>query len=219
MFPRLMRDYLALLLLLSIAALLPVVVVFGVVSFLDLSIPKAAQVVGSIGTLVLVGLGGIFAIYQFRLFRQHAPHLSIEQSVTHHKVSENYLAIVVTVRLTNSSKVMVPIYDTLFRIQEFSELTDDLVEELYAQAFIGEEVDNIQWPTLDEQLRDWSPGGITIEPGETHAETYEFVIADHIKTIMVYSMFYNPYSQDSRDGPRGWSATSVYSIEKGEERQ
>lgn len=214
-----MRDYLALLLLLSIAVLLPVVAVFGVVSFLDLSIPKAAQVIGSIGTLVLVGLGGIFAIYQFRLFRHHAPHLSVEQSVEHHIVSPSYFAIVVTVRLTNNSKVMVPIYDTLFRIQEFSELEDELVEELYAQTFIDREVDHIQWPTLDEQLRDRSPGGITIEPGETHAETYEFVVADHIKTIMVYSMFYNHISNDINDDQRGWSATSVYSIVKGEERQ
>ena len=191
----------------------PVLVVWFFHTILDLTLPKAAGVVGSIGTLILVGLGGLFAIYQFRLFRHNAPHLSVSQVVSHKELSPNYVAIVVTVRLTNNSKVVVRIYDTLFRIQEFDQLSDEKVEELYVETFIDEENNYVQWPTLDVISRKWSPGEITIEPSESHTETYEFIVAKRFKSVMVYSMFYNPYSTDDDDGRRGWHATTVYSIE------
>ena len=192
---------------------IPILVVWLLTTFLDLSIVKSAGIVGSVGTLIALSLGGVFAIYQFRLFRHNAPHLSVTQFVSHNALSPSYNAIIVTVRLKNNSKVRVTIHDTLFRIQEFGELTDEIVEELYEQTFVEQEHNYVQWPTLDEIHRNWSPGGITVEPNESHTETYEFVVAKRFNSILVYSMFYNPHSSEAEYGRRGWQATTVYSIE------
>ncbi len=191
----------------------PILAVWALSTFMDLNVSRSAGIVGSVGTLIAFSLGGIFAIYQFRLFRHNAPHLSVTQSVSHNSLSPSYVAIAVTARLKNNSKVRVTIQDTLFRIQEFGNLTDEKVEELYAQTFVDQKHNYVQWPTLDEIQRNWSPGGITVEPNETHTETYEFIVAKRFKSILVYSMFHNPHSSDADFGRRGWQATTVYSIE------
>ena len=190
----------------------PILVVWALTTYTDLNVSKSASIVGSVGTLIAVCLGGVFAIYQFRLFRHNAPHLSVTQFVSHNALSPSYVAIVVTARLKNNSKVRVTIQDTLFRIQDFGELGDEKVEELYAQTFVDQEHNYVQWPTLDEIHRNWSPGGIAVEPNETHTETYEFIVAKRFNSILVYSMFYNPHSSEADYGRRGWQATTVYSI-------
>ena len=202
---------------LALGVVLAVVLPLGAVWWLNQS-PKinaweAAGIVGGVGTLILLGIGGIFAVYQFRLFRHHEPHLNVEQTVRHHQVSPNYIAIAVTVDLRNNSRVVVRIREALFRIQRFSGFDDVAIETMFRHAFVFRSGDIIEWPTLQEVHRFWDPGEITIEPGGIHSESYEFIVAKDVQTVMVYSSFYNPDSPECEDDRRAWHATTVYSLD------
>ena len=207
--PQVNRGTAFLLIVLVTVAAIPSFSVWVLSEFLDLHVSKASAIVGSVGTLIAICVGGVFAVYQFRLFRHNEPHLSVKQSVTHHPVSNGYVAIVVSAELLNSSKVAVRIRETLFRVQQFGQFTDEKVEELYSDTFINQNDYEIQWPTLDEIRSDRLPGEIVVEPGEAHTETYEFIVAEDLWSVMVYSMFYNPNSSTGDEDRRGWHATTV----------
>ena len=66
---------------------------------------------------------------------------------------------------------------------------------------------------MQEVRRLWDPGKIAIEPGGIHSESYEFIVANDVQTVMVYSSFYNPDSPESASDRRAWHATTVYSID------
>ena len=216
-----MRTYFnsgtTLVLLLSIAVIAtPAVAVWSLSQSFGLTFAEASGAVGSIGTLVVIAFGAIFAVYQFRIFRHNEPHLSVTQSIEHRLVSEGYIAFLITAELRNTSKVAVAIHDTLFRIQQFDHFSDGEIEQLYASTFIDREHNHIQWPTLEEVKRKWRPGEIKVEPGETHSETYEFIVGKRHRSIIVYSLFYNPDSPSNQSVPYGWQATTMYSVDNSE---
>ena len=196
-----------------VVIVLPVVSVWWLNHLAQISVWEAAGAVGGIGTLILLGIGGIFAVYQFRLFRHHEPHLNVEQTVTHHQVSPKYVAIAVTAHLRNNSRVVVRIREALFRIQKFSGFEDTAIETMFRHAFVFRSGSVIEWPTLQEVHRHWDPGEIAIEPGGIHSESYEFIVASDVETIMVYSLFYNPNSPEGKNERRAWHVTTVYSLE------
>ena len=195
----------------SICAM-PVGGVWVLVAFFGVGVGGAASAVGSVGTLMVVAFGATFAVYQFRLFRHYEPHLSVTQDVAHRAVSDSYVAIMVTAELRNTSRVVVHISETLFRVQQFDHFSDQEIERLYAETFVDRNHNQIQWPTLDEVVRSWQPGEIAIEPGEVHTETYEFIIGQRYRSLIVYSLFYNPQSSEQPESRKGWHATSVYSV-------
>ncbi len=198
-----------------VAVVLPVAAVWWLNRNPQLDVWEAAGIVGSVGTLILLGIGGIFAIYQFRLFRHHEPHLNVAQTVSHHQVSPSYVAISITVHLRNNSRVVVRIREALFRIQRFSGFEDVAIETMFRHAFVFRSHSVIEWPTLQEVRRFWDPGEIAIEPGGIHSESYEFIVANDVQTVMVYSSFYNPETPRGEDERRAWHATSVYSLDIG----
>lgn len=179
---------------------------------LDMPESEAAATVGSIGTVMVIAFGAVFAVYQFRLFRHNEPHLSVTQSVTHRSVSDSYVAIVVRTELRNSSRVSVKIRDALFRLQQLSRFSDGEVEALYARTFIRREHNAVQWPTVEEIRRRWNDGEVEVEPGEVHSETYEFVVDREFNSFLIYSIYYNPRSSNNPTHRKGWQATTVYSI-------
>lgn len=202
----------------SIGVIVVVVLPVGAVWWLNrspqINVWDAAGIVGGVGTLILLGIGGKFAVYQFRLFRHHEPHLNVEQTVTHHQVSPNYVAIAVTAHLRNNSRVVVRIREALFRIQKFSGFENIAIETMFRHAFVFRSGNIIEWPTLQEVHRFWDPGEIAIEPSGIHSESYEFIVASDVETIMVYSLFCNPYSPKGENERRAWHATAVYSLDK-----
>ena len=196
-----------------VVVVLPVGTVWWLNRSPEINVWEAAGIVGGVGTLILLGIGGIFAVYQFRLFRHHEPHLNVEQTVTHHQVSPNYVAITVTAHLRNNSRVVVRIREALFRIQKFSGFENIAIETMFRHAFVFRSGNIIEWPTLQEVHRFWDPGEIAIEPSGIQSESYEFIVASDVETIMVYSLFYNPNSPKGENERRAWHATTVYSLD------
>ena len=155
-------------------------------------------------------IGGFFAIYKLQIFRDFEPHLTVSQEVSHRFVSDEYIHVETTATLYNSSRVKIEIRKGLFRLQQIAPTSDEQILELYTQVFIDEKSKHLQWPTLWEVDHNWDANGLIVEPGESHHETYEFIVSKDVTSIMVYAYFYN--SRFPKSPAEGWGAATVHDI-------
>ena len=163
-------------------------------------------------TVLAVILGAIFAAYKWQVFRESEPHLTITHEVTHRPVGESYVHIAVTAVLRNGSRVQVELLKGISSLQLLSPTSNELVELQYDQMFVKGDYNSLQWPILDEVEGDWSKGELVVEPGESHSETFEFIVLDDVESVIAYTYFYNPrFSKDS-NAAEGWGATTVYDM-------
>ena len=165
-------------------------------------------IVQSVITVVAIVGGGVFAYYKLQIFRTFEPHLTISHEVSHRYIGDSYVHIAVTATLHNSSKVKMELRKGFFLLQQISPLSDEEVKSLHDQVFEDQEYQHIQWPTLEEVEREFGKGELIVEPGESHPETFEFILPQWYDSIMVYTYFYNPTSPQ----PQGWAASNVYDI-------
>lgn len=168
-----------------------------------------AGVIQSVITAFAIIAGGIFAAYKWQVFRESEPHLTITNEVSHRPIGDSYVHIAVTAILHNSSKVKMEFREALFRIQQVSPVTDEEIERLYDQAFTGEQLEDLQWPTLDEAYHTWPENELIVEPGESHQETWEFIVSKDVETVIIYTYFYNSRVPQAS---QGWGATAILDI-------
>ncbi len=173
-----------------------------------------AAIVQSSVTAVAIVAGGIFAYYKLQLFRDLEPHLTITHEVSHRFVGGSYVHIAVTANLYNSSRVKIELREGFFRLQQVSPVSDDEVERIYAQAFIDEEYEDIQWPILSQVPRTWNEMALIVEPGGSLQETQEFIVSSDTESVIIYTYFYNTEFPQSSQIPEGWGAITVYDIIK-----
>ena len=169
-----------------------------------------SSIVQAVIALIALVVAGGFAIFKFRIFRPFEPHLSLSQEVSHRFTDGDYVHLAVTVMLNNNSKVRVTLNEAFVRFQQVRPIISSELESLYAQAFTSGEYADIQWRVIDEFQRTWPKNTLIIEPGETHQEVYEFIVASSLKTILVYTFFYN--SKRSSNSAEGWAATTIHDI-------
>ena len=97
-----------------------------------------------------------------------------------------------------------------FRLYKIAPIQDNDIEKLYTEVFVANEFNHIQWEALYSVARTWDENKlILIEPNQTHRESFEFIISDDIRSVLVYTYFYNSRSQNSAEG---WGATTFYDI-------
>ena len=162
----------------------------------------------AIVTAVAIFIAAVFALFKLQIFRVFAPHLTISQRVSHRRIGESYVHIEVSVSLRDSSKVKIELRNGFFLLQQIAPVDDEKVEKLYAQVFADMETIYLLWPTLDEVHRTWDEETLIIEPGEVHQEVCEFIVTTGIKSVLVYSYFYNTVSSS----PTGWYCTTIYDV-------
>ena len=163
-------------------------------------------------TVFAIVVGGVFAWFKLQAFRDFEPHLTISHEVHHRIISDSYVHIDVTATLHNSSRVNIELGEADFRLQQVSPLSDSQVESLYAEVFAEEEHTHVQWPILSQVQRDWGKGDLIVEPGESHQESYDFIVSTDVESVSLYTYFYNPGYREGSHTAQGWRATTVYDI-------
>ena len=172
-----------------------------------------ARLVQSYVTALVLAGGGLFALYKFQVFRDFEPHLSVKHEVSHRLIGDSYAHVGVTAVLYNSSKVKIEVVKGIFALQQIRPVTDADIEELYTQMFQEElHHTDIEWPVLERVNRIWGKNNLVIEPGESHRETYEFVISREAASILVYTYFDNSTYSPGSQKTEGWTATSFYDM-------
>ena len=187
-----------------------VAIVWAATKLTDVNFTDSAKTVQAIGTLVAICIGGIFAYRRFQVFRTLDPHMVISHDVSHRLIGNSYVHISVLATLQNSSKVQIELRKGFFLLQLIAPVSDDEIEPLYGQTFADKEHESIQWPTLEEVNRDWERGELVVEPGESHPETYEFIVSTAVESVMIYTYFYNPRFPQRIQSAEGWGATTIY---------
>ena len=165
-------------------------------------------------TSVAILAGGAFAVFKLQIFRTFEPHLTITQEVSHRPVGDSYTHVVVTATLHNGSRVRVDLREGVFRLQQVHPISDEGVEQLDAQVFVSREARQFQWPTLDQSTRRWGENEASVEPGESHQETCEFIVNSDVKCVLIYTYIYNARHPQRAASPEGWNATTVHDIVK-----
>ena len=166
-------------------------------------------------TIAAIVGAGAYAIVKLRVFRDLKPHLTMRQSVSHRRVGSDYIHVAATATLFNSSKVAIELRRSFSRAQTVSPLSKQEIEQLYEDAFSDAENQGFLWPTLQRVNHSWEEGELIVEPGEAHAQTYEFVIGATNETILIYTYCFNPNPDAGRGEAEGWAATTVYDIVNG----
>ncbi len=166
-------------------------------------------------TSVAIVAGGAFALFKLQAFRTFEPHLTITQEVSHRPVGDSYVHIVVTATLHNSSRVRVDLREGVFRLQQIQPIPDEQVELLDEQVFVSQDFGEFQWPTLDEFTREWAENETSVEPGESHQETCEFIAPLGVESVLVYTFIHNLKAAEDPTAPAGWNATTVRDIVRG----
>ena len=175
-----------------------------------------ASVAASCATIVAIIVGGWFALFKLRIFRELKPHMTVTQEVTHRRISNGYVHVIATACLFNGSKVAVEIRRCAFQAYALSPLSDEMVESLYEDMIMREVEDtrkpSIWWPLLDEVDRFWEGGELIIEPGSRHFESVEFVLTGDVKSVLIYGYFRNTSYTDNSAQARGWEVTTPHDI-------
>ena len=163
-------------------------------------------------TVLAVVLGGIFAAYKWQVFRESEPHLTITHEVSHRPVGASYVHIAVTAMLHNSSKVHIELREGFYRLQQVAPVSDEEVESVYAQVFVDGEFEELQWPILEEAPRTWNKSELIVEPGATHSETFEFIVAGAVEAVTMYTYFYSSTYSPGAQTAEGWGAITVHDM-------
>ena len=90
-----------------------------------------ADLVQTALTIFALLAGGAFAAYKLELFRDFEPHLTLTHTINHRRMGDSYIHIDVAVRMHNSSKVKVDLYEGFWTLQQLSPVRDSEVEQIY----------------------------------------------------------------------------------------
>ena len=212
------------------------------IRFLYLSITEwtyISRTLQALFTVIAIIVGGVFAWRNAHIFRHREPHVNISHDISRLFLSDEYVYMVVTAMLHNTSRVNIEFLNGYSEIQQITPVSDEDVEELYVEAFLRSQ-DNpkppgyVQWPTRGYYPISWGKDSLTVEPGEQEAETFEFIVSREIESVMITTYFYNPKvvgeipnDADPKDAPRlrgtlrrwrevkgsrGWGRTSVFTV-------
>ncbi len=178
----------------------------------DSDITKASQIIQAFVASFILLSAGAFAAVRFELFRSFIPHLTLGQEITHRPISDSYVHLLVTTTVRNGSKVKEDLLRGYCRLQLLGPYSDSDVESIYREVFSDGHPDrqrDFQWETLDEKALMWNRNELTIEPGGSHQETCEFVVAAGVTSVFAYSYFYNSRKPFN---PEGWGVATAHDI-------
>ena len=92
------------------------------------------------------------------------------------------------VEARNTSKVPVPVRYMEATLRRLSLYTDDEIQELYSRAFPsdGSPMEAIPWELIFTIPWHWEKETCTIQPGESHFESFEFILPSSYDTLSLH---------------------------------
>ncbi len=192
-----------------VVVLLAVVGLFLLVAMVDWALPDAvplgdwADIVLALVTVLAILFGGLFAAVKFDLFRDFEPHLTITHAISHRALGNGYTHLDVKATLNNSSKVRVALHGGYFILQQVRPASGEhsIPEPSTVYPF---------WPILEEFSIDLGDRPLELEPGQALQEVLQFMVPDHVETVLIHYSFHDAGSLSEQ--PNGWGITEVYDI-------
>lgn len=156
------------------------------------------------------------AWFKLDAFRELEQHLSITQTITSWPAGPTAILIVVTTTLTNTSKVVVTPEKGYCRLAQTAPMTE---EEVITATTVPEDrptnpnEEEMAWPILQEKQRTWPNRDLSIEPGESHQETFQFIIDGEVEAVVALSSIFNPsYERKVKQRAETWRSQDFHKI-------
>ena len=133
---------------------------------------------------IVTFLGIVWFKYQQGEFN---PSLSLSYYHTRVAISPSQTLLFLEVEALNSSKVPVEVRYMETTLRRLSRYTDEEVGELYSHSLSADASPfrAIVWEQIFRIFRRWEERACTVQPGERHYETFEFIIPSSYDSIPI----------------------------------
>jgi hypothetical protein len=149
-------------------------------------------------------VGGWWAYTRFIRQREGFPRASLEQSVTHRKLSGEHTYLSVALGVQNTSTVLMRNKSVRTDVHQVLPVHPDVERSLADGTLIPDDEPHALWHCLDSKKVSLQG---KIEPGDRDHFDFDFVIPAAVKTVYVYS-----YVDNATADNLGWGQTCLYDL-------
>ena len=159
----------------------------------------------SVATLAAILVGGFWTYRLFVRRRTSRPRLNLHVALASSPAPDSKRLLQIRIELENIGDVLIRLGEVTTWVQQINPTPDEALEHLTAHDPLAETgTREIPWPRIATRRFSFPPGEAEIEPGETDQVTYDFLIADEVSELQVYTYFKN-VSKKGRE--IGWGRT------------
>ena len=177
-------------------------------------IEQIVTIVRDVVTVLAIFAGGAWSYKLFVQKRQKYPRASIVHQITHRHIGHDKVLLHVEVAVSNTGDVLIGLVDSATVVSQVLPLPTEVGERVAAmQDPVKEPKTDIDWPILASRENRWAKHKCEIEPGESQGIQRDFILADDIRSVHVYSYVVN---EEKRPEELSWDVTTLYDITRPE---
>ncbi len=187
------------------------------------------DIIQSVVTIVAFLIGGFWTYKIYKQKRQKYPRAEIEQQVQSRVLPDQRILLFVDIKLTNIGEVLITPKSLFSQVEKILPLDQQDGDFYTLDRAKGETELPWQWAKGGERMEKKYEGrNVEIEPGESESFHFEFIIAEPIETVKIYSYINNAFKREPsiskkfkafnehRNKPEskdiGWSTTILYDL-------
>ena len=177
----------------------------------------AASTLESLAKVVALAVAGWWTWQTYIRKRVRFPSANVEHRISHWE-DAGLKFLHVTVRMTNTGNVLIPIAEGCTWIQQITPLPLDVAEAVAAQKDpVQTNSTEFGWTLMQE--RKLGAQDFEIEPGEAEEFHFDFAIPKNVSRVLIYSHLENPTKRGWWGKQKiGWNLSTVCEIPHAERR-
>lgn len=173
---------------------------------------EIADLIEAILTSVGIIVAGIWSYLLFIKRRQKYPRAVVEHYISHRRIDDNAILLVVDSKVTNIGDVLLSLTSAETRIQQILPLDAEMLQAIgQGKPIVQEDDTEAVWPLIHSKKSNWTRRDFQIEPGESDHIRYDFILVHGVQTIEVYTYIDN---ESIRSRKIGWSTTTLYDLDR-----
>ena len=177
---------------------------------------QIANIMQACATVAALGLGGAWSIWLFLQRRARYPRASIEHLVTHKRIRDGKVLLHIDVRISNIGEVLLLLVLLETVIQRVLPLPAKVADSIMQGSDpVPEGSTEVAWPLMKSHRKEFGKDECEIEPGESQDIQFDFILGDHVQTVLVYSYLLNERKPERK---LSWDSTTLYDLAYPEDR-
>lgn len=154
------------------------------------------------------------AACRFGLFRKNAPRLTLQQTVSAHRLDPKHALVMVNVTIHNPSPTTAKPHFIQCDLSQTAPLTNQQVERIYAERITtlsNNRERPFNWPQLAAAAGNWQDHPVVIKPGAYRQEHFQFILNGSVHSGSAFTAV--NLTQDPT--PVGPTAETFFNLSKG----
>jgi hypothetical protein len=161
-----------------------------------------------LATVAAILVGGWWTYTRFIKERGDAARAALTVTADDRSLGADILLRTV-LHLENSGSVLLPVERVRCEIYQVTPPAESTLERLRGRELIDRDEQHAQLECIKGYVKEWSPGEVEVEPGESEEFTFEFVVPAEVLTISIYGQVPNT----AKGGEIGWDAAAFYDLQ------